>query len=47
MDDAALLHELEPAVVGLLERHLETAKESFPHELVPWSRGRHFVPGEE
>ena len=47
MDDAALLHELEPAVVGLLERHLETAKEWFPHELVPWSRGRDFVPGEE
>ena len=31
---------------ALLERHLATAKEWFPHELVPYSRGRDFVPGE-
>ena len=30
----------------LLERHLGTAKEWFPHELVPWSRGRDFDEGE-
>ena len=32
---------------GLVERHLSTAKEWFPHELVPWSRGRDFEPGYE
>ncbi len=46
MDDATLLQELEPTVERLLERHLQTAKEWFPHELVPWSRGRDFDPGE-
>ena len=42
----ALLHELTPVVEQLLERHLESAKEWFPHEVVPWSRGRDFVPDE-
>ena len=37
--------ELEPVVGSLLERHLATSKEWFPHELVPWSRGRDFVAG--
>ena len=46
MDDATLLAELTPVAEGLLERHLATAKEWFPHELVPWSRGRDFAPGE-
>jgi acyl-[acyl-carrier-protein] desaturase len=41
-----LITELEPTVEQLLERHLGGAKEWFPHELVPWSRGRDFVPGE-
>ncbi len=45
--DAALLHELSPVAEGLLERHLSNAKEWFPHELVPWSRGRDFEDGEE
>lgn len=36
--DAALLHELEPAVGRLTDRHLATSKEWFPHELVPWER---------
>ena len=35
-----------PTAVKLLERHLGTAKEWFPHELVPWSRGRDFAEGE-
>jgi acyl-[acyl-carrier-protein] desaturase len=39
--------ELEPAVGRLFDRHLETTREWFPHELVPWSEGRDFVPGEE
>ena len=47
VNDAELLAELEPAGERLLERHLATAKEWFPHEFVPWSRGRDFVEGEE
>src|SRR5436853_3456736 len=44
--DHALVSELTPTASALLDRHLETAKEWFPHELVPWSRGRDFAPGE-
>ena len=47
MDAATLISELEPTVEQLLERHLAGAKEWFPHDLVPWSRGRDFVAGEE
>ena len=47
MEDPALLSELEPLVGTLLDRHLNNAKEWFPHEYVPWSQGRDFVPGEE
>jgi acyl-[acyl-carrier-protein] desaturase len=39
-----LAPDLEPVVADLLERHLQTAKEWFPHEFVPWSRGRDFGP---
>jgi acyl-[acyl-carrier-protein] desaturase len=46
MDDTALLRELEPTVSELLERHLATAKEWFPHQLVPWGRGRDYTPDE-
>jgi acyl-[acyl-carrier-protein] desaturase len=46
MDDASLLAALTPTVEQLLERHLAAAKEWFPHELVPWGRGRDFVPDE-
>jgi acyl-[acyl-carrier-protein] desaturase len=42
MTAVALLHELEPRVEELLERHLASAKEWFPHEYVPYSRGRDF-----
>ena len=45
LDDVSLLSELRPVVEGLVERHLSTTKEWFPHELVPWSRGRDFEPG--
>jgi len=41
-----VLAALEPAAALLLERHLASAKEWFPHELVPYSRGRTFEPGE-
>jgi acyl-[acyl-carrier-protein] desaturase len=46
MASIALLADLSPTAERLLERHLTTAKEWFPHELVPWSRGTDFVPGE-
>ncbi|HSA49020.1 MAG TPA: acyl-ACP desaturase [Yinghuangia sp.] len=45
-----LLHELEQVVAVELDRHLSVAKEWFPHEYVPWSRGRDFdgvLGGEE
>ena len=47
MDSSVLLRELRPAVEHLLDRHLGSAREWFPHEFVPWSRGRDFQPGEE
>jgi acyl-[acyl-carrier-protein] desaturase len=37
-----LLTELEPVVAAELDRHLATAKEWFPHQYVPWSRGRDY-----
>jgi len=42
----AILRELEPTAEALLERHLASSKEWFPHEFVPYSRGRDHVPGE-
>lgn len=42
-----LLAELEPTAARLLDRHLSGSKEWFPHELVPWGRGRDFEPGYE
>ncbi|MEX2100520.1 MAG: acyl-ACP desaturase [Acidimicrobiia bacterium] len=47
MKDATLLAGVTPVAAELLDRHLNTAKEWFPHEMVPWSRGRDFVEGEE
>jgi acyl-[acyl-carrier-protein] desaturase len=44
MDDAALLRELEPTVDRLFDRHLTMAKEWFPHQYVPYGRGRDFDP---
>jgi acyl-[acyl-carrier-protein] desaturase len=46
VDDVRLMAELEPTAVELFERHMGTAKEWFPHELVPWSRGRDYVTDE-
>ncbi len=45
--DLRLVHDLMPAAEKLMDRHLASAKEWFPHEYVPWSRGRDFEPGEE
>jgi acyl-[acyl-carrier-protein] desaturase len=46
MDDVALLRELEPTAEELFQRHLDTTKEWFPHENVPYSRGRDAEAGE-
>jgi acyl-[acyl-carrier-protein] desaturase len=40
---ARLLHELEPVVEANLERHLKLTKDWFPHDYIPWSRGRDFA----
>ena len=37
-----LAGDLMPDVERLLERHLATTKNWYPHRLVPWSRGRDF-----
>ena len=47
MDQAALIEKLEPVAAKLLERHMGVAKEWFPHELVPYSRGKDFEPGRQ
>ncbi|HZJ26945.1 MAG TPA: acyl-ACP desaturase [Acidimicrobiia bacterium] len=46
MDATALIQELNPVVSDLVDRHMRTAKEWFPHEMVPYSRGRDFQPDE-
>lgn len=46
MDQSTFLRELAPVAERLYERHDATAKEWFPHEMVPWGRGRDFEPGE-
>ncbi|MEN4451408.1 acyl-ACP desaturase [Mycobacterium sp. SM3041] len=40
---AAVLYELEPVVAQNLDRHLKMSREWFPHDYVPWSRGRDFA----
>ena len=47
MTPETFLAELEPVAAKLLDRHLATAKEWFPHELVPYGRGRDFAKGYE
>src|SRR4051812_44575514 len=47
MDANTLITELEPTVEQLLARHTASAKEWFPHALVPWSRARDFVADEQ
>ncbi|BBY63475.1 acyl-ACP desaturase [Mycolicibacterium helvum] len=39
----AVLHELEPVVAENIDRHLSVAREWFPHDYVPWGRGRDFA----
>ncbi|MDQ6839594.1 MAG: acyl-ACP desaturase [Actinomycetota bacterium] len=47
MDDPGRLEALAPVARTLFERHLERAREWFPHELIPWGQARDFVPGQE
>jgi acyl-[acyl-carrier-protein] desaturase len=47
MKDQDILLELGTKVEQLLERHLETTKEWFPHEHIPHSRGRDIEPGHQ
>jgi acyl-[acyl-carrier-protein] desaturase len=47
MDDRSFLDALTGTTEALYERHLSMAKEWFPHELVPWGRGRDFDTGAE
>jgi len=44
MTPAELLAVLEPTAAKLYDRHMGVAKEWFPHEYVPWSRGKDFDP---
>jgi acyl-[acyl-carrier-protein] desaturase len=44
MQETALLHELEPTVERLFARHLDATREWFPHEHIPYSRGRDATP---
>jgi acyl-[acyl-carrier-protein] desaturase len=46
MDLPTLLDSLGVHAERLLDRHLKSARDWYPHELVPWSRGRDFVDGE-
>ena len=39
MSDELFLRELEPKAAELLERHLHSSKEWFPHKFVPWAKG--------
>ncbi len=47
VNESELLHELTPVAESLLERHLAASKEWFPHDYVPYSRGRDHEPGHE
>ena len=42
LTDVQLLHELEPVVERLLNRHLSMFKDWNPHDYVPWSEGKNF-----
>ncbi|MEY2421981.1 MAG: acyl-[acyl-carrier-protein] desaturase [Acidimicrobiaceae bacterium] len=46
MDQSIFLRELGPVAERLYDRHDAAAKEWFPHEMVPWGRGRDFAADE-
>jgi acyl-[acyl-carrier-protein] desaturase len=45
--DIPLVEALEATAQTLLERHLETTKEWFPHALVPWTQATDYEPDYE
>lgn len=45
-EPSPLAAELDGVITELFERHLAAAKEWFPHDFVPWSRGRDFTADE-
>jgi acyl-[acyl-carrier-protein] desaturase len=45
--DLRLIHELMPTAEKLVDRHVSSSKEWFPHLYVPWSKGRDFEADEE
>jgi acyl-[acyl-carrier-protein] desaturase len=45
MEPSAFLSDLEPAAARLLDRHLGSSREWFPHELIPYERGRAATAG--
>ena len=47
LSEPGLLDALAPEVARLFDRHLDAAKEWFPHQLVPWERAVGAVPGGE
>ncbi len=40
--DVELLHELEPVVEKLINRHFSMAKDWNPHDYIPWSDGKNY-----
>lgn len=42
LTDLQLLHELEPVVERLLNRHIAMFKEWNPHDYIPWSDGKNY-----
>jgi len=46
-DDLRRIDDLMPAAEKLLDRHIRSSKEWFPHLYVPWSKGRDFEQDEE
>ena len=40
VNEQDILHDLTPTAERLVDRHLNTTKEWFPHDYVPWGRGR-------
>jgi len=43
MDDLVLLSELEPEAERLLNRHLDSAEDWYPHDYVPWDRAQRLL----
>lgn len=43
MDDRALLSELQPEAERLLNRHLDSAEDWYPHDYVPWDRAQRLL----